>query len=114
MTAGRVDVRIHFDQIEDPATHSTLTARAYARHTPTAMVDAWWEVSVGPGGGPHMGRDIKTLRRWAWALHQLADALERHATLGPLPELEPDPQLTLADAPIAAGHTPTIKIGAHR
>lgn len=111
MTAGRVDVRIHFDQIEDPATHSTLTARAYARHTPTAMVDAWWEVSVGPGGGPHMGRDIPTLRRWAWALHHLADALEQHTTHDTEPPA-PDPQLTLTDAPINAGHTPTIRIGA--
>lgn len=114
MKAGHADVTVHFARIEEPDTHSTLTARAFARHTRGEQLDAWWEVGVGPGTGPHMGRDIKTLRRWAWALHQLADALERHTVTGPVDQLEPDTQLTLADASIAAGHHPTIKIGAHR
>lgn len=114
MKAGHADVALHLVRIEEPDTHSTLTARAFGRYLRGEQIDAWWEASIGPGTGPHMGRDINTLRRWAWALHQLADALERHCALGPPVEPEQDPQLTLADAPVAAGHTPTIKIGAHR
>lgn len=106
-----VDVEIHFARVTEPATGSALTARAVHRLVDGELVDAWWHVSVGPGTGPHIGRDLATLRRWAWALHHLADALEQHAALG---HAEPvvDPQLTLADAPVAAGHTPTIRIGA--
>jgi hypothetical protein len=108
--AAHTDVAIHFDRITEPDTGSALTARAFARYRHTEQVDSWWEVSIGPGTGPHMGRDISTLRRWAWALHHLADALTEHTTQPA--EAVDDPQLTLADAPVADGHTPTIRIGA--
>jgi hypothetical protein len=85
---AHVDTVVHADRITEPDTGTALTVRAIARTSAGELADAWWQVGVGPGVGPHIGRDIKTLRRWAWALHQLADAIDDHTTAEPPP---PDP-----------------------
>lgn len=108
-----VDVEVHFDRITEPDTHTAVTLRGYARLEHGQQIDAWWDITPGPGTGPHMGRDIATLRRLGWACHHLADALEQHAALGHAEPVD-DPQLSLADAPVYDGHHPTITIGAHR
>lgn len=97
MTRDRwVDTPVWFNRISAPETHSALTTRAYTRTSAGVVVDAWAEVSVGPGAGPHVVRDAATLRKWAWAIHHLCDALEAvTAPPAAAPEWE---QLTIDDA----------------
>lgn len=87
----------HRDRADDTCVDATFTA--WARYQHQEAVDVWAEVQLGPGLGPHYVRDTRTLRRWAWAMHHLADALDQAA--GPpeprLPDGHIAGQLTIDD-----------------
>lgn len=102
---------VYFDRIVDEVTRSdvTITAAVVVDRTGAATGVAF-QCQNGPGMGPHFYADVKIGRRIAWSLHKAMDALT--AAVGAPDEPEPDPQLTLDDAPLTAGHHPTIKIGA--
>lgn len=102
-------VHVFMQHLRDDTTKSDVTIRGWVLvHADGTMVPNW-DIHHGPGLGPHEFVDLKLGRRVSWALHHCIDAL-RSYTGTTIDDID-DPQLSLADAPLAAGHHATIKVG---
>lgn len=100
---GRVE-RVYTDRVRDEGCVTDGTVEGFVVTAPDGTIaDVYGRVGIGPGIGPHLWRDVHALRRLAWSLHHLADAMVAAGATPPEPEpLTPaghvPGQLTIDDA----------------
>lgn len=101
-------IDVFWQRVKDDVTRSDITIAGSVLVYADGTMVPHWELRSGPGLGPHHFKDLALGRRVAWSIHHCIDALRAYAGQ---PDLEDDPQMSLDDAPLTAGHEPTIRIG---
>lgn len=106
--------QVYHRVVTDPISRSDMTFEAWIVTNTAGDVAAEFSTRNGPGGGPHIFRGLALCQHLAWVQLDMWRAITRaiEAAGGSLRVDEPDPQLSLDDTPLTAGHEPTIKIGA--
>lgn len=104
--------QVYHRVVTDPISRSDMTFEAWIVTNTAGDVAAEFSTRNGPGGGPHILRGLDLCQHLAWVQLDMWRAITRAAAGRALAAPEPDPQLSLDDAPLTPGHEPTIKIGA--